>query len=57
MKKHKLKVVLSFRPKKMKSKTKDIDVESIYNVGSNSFFDMHVHHNVGSQEGGAHLDD
>jgi hypothetical protein len=26
-------------------------------VGSNSFLGVHVHHNVGSQEGGAYLDD
>jgi hypothetical protein len=28
-----------------------------YNVKSNSFLGVHVHHNVGNQEKGAHLDD
>ncbi len=57
MGKHKLKVMSSSRTKRMKSKTKDTHVEIHNDVGSNSFLDMHVHHNVGSQEGGACLDD
>jgi hypothetical protein len=59
MVKHKLKARLSFGTKRMKFKTKDIARcrDSTHAIGSNSFPNVHVYHNVGSQEGGTCLDD